>query len=206
MSSGGTPNASRLRTSWRATSRRASAPPRALELVDRHHVGEVEHVDLLQLRRGAELGRHHVQRDVDEGTIAGVALADARRLHDRPGRTRPPGRPAMTSAEVVGHSAPRPRVASERKNTCSPSSAFIRIRSPEQRAAAAPPGRVDRQHRDAQLVLLVDAEPPDQLVGQRRLARAAGAGDAEHGHRAGRPRPRPAPCGRRRGGGRPAGR
>ena len=33
----------------------------ALELVERHHVGEVAHVDLLQLGGGAELGRHHVQ-------------------------------------------------------------------------------------------------------------------------------------------------
>ena len=53
----------------------------------------------------------------------------------------------------------------------------------QQRAAAAPPGRVDREHRHPQLVLLVGAQPADQLVGQRRLARAAGAGDAEHGHR-----------------------
>ena len=30
--------------------------------------------------------------------------------------------------------------------------------------------------------MLVGPQPPDQLVGQRRLARAAGAGDAEHGH------------------------
>ena len=49
----------------------------------------------------------------------------------------------------------------------------------EQRAAAAAAGRVDGEHGDAQLVLLVDAQPADQLVGEGRLARAAGAGDAE---------------------------
>ena len=54
----------------------------ALELVDRHGVGEVEHVDLLQLRRGTELGRHHVERGVDEGHDRGVALADAGGLDD----------------------------------------------------------------------------------------------------------------------------
>ena len=36
----------------------------AVELVDRHRVGEVEHVDLLELARGAELGRHDVERDI----------------------------------------------------------------------------------------------------------------------------------------------
>ena len=40
----------------------------------------------------------------------------------------------------------------------------------EQRAAAAPPRRVDREHRDPELVLLVGAEAADQFVGQRRLA------------------------------------
>ena len=48
----------------------------------------------------------------------------------------------------------------------------------EQRAAAAPPGGVDGEHRDAELVLLVEPEPAHELVGERRLARAAGAGDA----------------------------
>ena len=56
----------------------------------------------------------------------------------------------------------------------------------EQRPAGAPVGRVDGQHRHPQLVLLVGAQPPDQLVGQRRLAGAAGPGDAEHGNLAGR--------------------
>jgi hypothetical protein len=32
----------------------------AVELVDGDEIGEVEHVDLLQLRRSAEFGRHHV--------------------------------------------------------------------------------------------------------------------------------------------------
>ncbi len=52
----------------------------------------------------------------------------------------------------------------------------------EQRAAALAPGRVDRDDRDPQLVLLVDAEPAHELVGEARLAGAAGAGDAEDRH------------------------
>ncbi len=54
----------------------------ALELVDGHGSGEVEHVDLLQLGGGAELRRHHVEGEVDMGDHGGVPLADARRLHD----------------------------------------------------------------------------------------------------------------------------
>ena len=54
----------------------------ALELVDRHRSGEVEHVDLLQLGGGAELRRHHVEGEVDVWDHGGVPLADARRLHD----------------------------------------------------------------------------------------------------------------------------
>ena len=49
----------------------------AVELVDRDKVGEVEHVDLFELARRAELGRHHVERDVDQWHDRGVPLADA---------------------------------------------------------------------------------------------------------------------------------
>ena len=54
----------------------------AVELVDRDEVGEVEHVDLLELAGGAELRRHHVERGVDVRHDRRVALADARGLDD----------------------------------------------------------------------------------------------------------------------------
>ncbi len=59
--------------------------------------------------------------------------------------------------------------------------AFIRMRSPKQRAPGLAPGRVDRDDRDPEPVLLVEPEAADDLVGERALARAAGAGDAERG-------------------------
>ncbi len=59
-----------------------------VELVDRDEVREVEHVDLLELRRGAVLGGHDVERDVGVLDDLGVGLADARGLDDRPGRSR----------------------------------------------------------------------------------------------------------------------
>ena len=56
--------------------------PVPVELVDGDDVGEVEHVDLLQLGRSAELGRHDVERDVGDVHDRGVTLADPRGLHD----------------------------------------------------------------------------------------------------------------------------
>ena len=51
----------------------------------------------------------------------------------------------------------------------------------EQRAARALARRVDRDDGDAQTIVLIEAQAQDQFVGQRGLAGAAGAGDAEHG-------------------------
>ncbi len=48
-----------------------------VELVDDDDLGEVEHVDLLELARGAELARHHVDGHVDQVDDLRVALADA---------------------------------------------------------------------------------------------------------------------------------
>ena len=58
----------------------------------------------------------------------------------------------------------------------------------EQRAAATASGRVDRDDGDAELVLLVDPEPAYQLVGQRRLAGSARAGDPQDRRTTGRGR------------------
>ena len=49
----------------------------------------------------------------------------------------------------------------------------------EQRAAGLAPRRIDRDDRDLQRVVLVEAEAAHELVGERALAGAAGAGDAE---------------------------
>ena len=53
-----------------------------LELVEHDHVGEVEHVDLLELARRAVLAGHDVQRQVDQVDDLGVRLTDARGLDD----------------------------------------------------------------------------------------------------------------------------
>jgi hypothetical protein len=161
----------------------------ALELVDGDDVREVEHVDLLELGGGTELGRHHVQGGVDERDDGRVALPDAGRLDDHEvvaGRLRRgdhvrevlgdlgdgPAGGDRAEVHLLAVPAGHARDAAERVHPDPVA---------EQRAAAAPAGRVDREHGDAQLVLLVEAEPADELVGERRLAGPAGAGDAEDG-------------------------
>jgi hypothetical protein len=55
----------------------------------------------------------------------------------------------------------------------------------QQRAARLAPGRVDRDDRQAQPVVLVEPDAAHQFVGERALAGAAGAGDAQRGGLAG---------------------
>ncbi len=149
-----------------------------LELVDRHDVGEVEHVDLLQLRGGAELRRHHVHRGVDERHHRRVALTDAGRLHDdevEAGRLEDRHHVGELLGDLTG--------AAGRQRTEVGAVAVQRVHPDpvaEQRAATLAPARVDGDHGDPDLVLLVDAEPAYQLVGQRGLPGAAGPGDAQH--------------------------
>ena len=137
MSSRPAPNASRLRTSCRATSRQGVLAAAPLELVDRDHVGEVEHVDLLQLRRGAELRRHHVQRHVDQLGRPPRRPGRCRGSPRSPGRSPAALHAAMMSGDAVGQLRCRPGWPASGRTRWSPSRAFIRIRSP----SSAPPPR-----------------------------------------------------------------
>ena len=157
----------------------------ALELVDRDDVGEVEHVDLLELRGGAELRRHDVHRFVDIWHDRGVALADAGGLDDHEvvagGLEQVDDDRQAVGQLVAAAGRERAEVDAVAVERVHPDAVA------EQRAATAATGRVDGDDADAELVLLVEAEPAYELVGQRRLAGAAGAGDAEHrGARRGR--------------------
>ncbi len=51
--------------------------PLAIAFVEHDQVGEIEHVDLLELRRRAVVGRHDVERAVDPIDDLRIALADA---------------------------------------------------------------------------------------------------------------------------------
>jgi hypothetical protein len=139
--------------------------PAALVLVDHHRLGEVEHVDLLELAGRPELRRHHVDRDVDVVDDAGVALADAGRLHDH--EVEAGGSAGGDDVvERLGHlglppGGQRPEHHLGRVDRVHADAVA------EQGAAAPPAGGVDGEHRDAELVLLVEAEPAHQLVGER---------------------------------------
>ncbi len=156
-----------------------------LELVDRDGVGEVEHVDLLELGRGTELRGHHVQRAVREGDDVGVALPDPGSLDDHQVE-----RGGLQHGERVGQVLGQPPARPARRHRPEEHLPPVEGVHPdpvaEQRSPAAPAGRVDGEHGDPQLVLLVAPEPAHQLVGQRRLARPPGAGDAQHRHAAAR--------------------
>ncbi len=157
----------------------------AVELVDRHELGEVEHVDLLELAGGAELGRHDVHRHVHQRHDGRVALADAGGLDDHQveagrlaGGDHVGQRRRDLAAEVArgerAHEHPRalpPRVDGVHADAVA-----------QQRAAALAARGVDRDHGHAQPVVLVQAQAPDQFIGERRLAGAAGAGDAQDRH------------------------
>src|SRR5204862_433478 len=54
----------------------------AVELVDGDEVRKIEHVDFLELARRAVLGRHHVERSIDERHDRRIALADTGGLHE----------------------------------------------------------------------------------------------------------------------------
>ena len=97
---------------------------------------------------------------------------------------------AITSCERVGHLGRPPTGGQRAEEHLRRVDRVHADAVAEQRAAARAAGRVDGEHRDAELVLLVEPEAADQLVGERRLARPAGAGDAEHRARPRRRRPR----------------
>ena len=56
-------------------------PAAAIELVQHDDVGEVEHVDLLELAGRAVVRGHHIDREVDQIDDLAVALPDAGGLH-----------------------------------------------------------------------------------------------------------------------------
>ena len=136
MSCHAAPKASRLRTSWRPTSRRASSAPRRSNLL---------------IATASAKSSMSIFSSWDAAPNSGVITYSARSTNGTmsaspcpiPGvstTTRSKAaawRTAITSARRSGSCPPAPRVAIDRKKTRPPSSAFIRIRSP----SSAPPPR-----------------------------------------------------------------
>ena len=157
----------------------------AVELVDGHELGEIQHVDLLELAGGTELGRHDIHGHVHQRHDGRIALADARGLdHDQVeaggladgnhvgqggGNFRAEIARGQTAHEDTGPFAPGPdRVHADAVT--------------QQGSAALAPARVNGDQGHAQLVTLIEAQAADQFVGEARFAGTARAGDAQHGH------------------------
>ena len=140
-------------------------PAAAVELVDRHRVGVVEHVDLLELTGRAELRRHHVQRHVGVRHDARVTLTDSGRLDDHEVESRGLAGVDHTGEGLRHLTARRARGERPEEDVRNPDRVHADAIT-EQCAAAFPPRGIDGDDGDAQLVLLVATEPVQQLVRQ----------------------------------------
>ena len=55
--------------------------PALIKLIQRHHVGKIEHIDLLQLRSCPIFGGHYIQSHIAVFGNHGIALTDTAGLH-----------------------------------------------------------------------------------------------------------------------------
>ena len=155
------------------------ACPAAIKLVDRHDVGVVQHVDLLELALRAKLRRHDIERQVGVFDDLGIALPDAAALEqDEIEATE------LQHRERILNRVGQRYVGASRRHRPH-EHPFIgggvhANAVAEQRAAGLAPRGVNAQHRDA-ILREVEQTAPQQFVDQRTLAGAAGAGDAENG-------------------------
>ena len=141
----------------------------AVELVDRDEVGEVQHVDLFQLRRGAEFRRHHVQAGVHMRHDRRIALANARGLDDHQVEAghAAGGNDIGQRLRNFGACFARRQRAHEHARLAAPRADRIHADAvAEQRAARLAARRIDRNHGDIQLVILIDTQAADQLIRQ----------------------------------------
>ena len=173
--------------------------PLAIAFVQHDQVGEVEHVDLLELRRCTVVGRHHVERAVDPIDDLGIALADARRLEqdEIEARRAQHGEGVADRRREREMGAPRRHRADE---DLRPPDRVHADPIAEERPAAAPPRGIDEQERDPER-RRVPAQAQDDLVDDARLAGAAGPREPDDRgpsrrarRRAPRGAPPPRPC------------
>ena len=149
-----------------------------LELVERDQVGEIEHVDLLELARRAVFARHHVHRHVDEVDDLGVALADACGFDDNEVEICIPQQVEDIGQHRAGGEVLPPR--RERAHEYLLGRERVHADAvAEQGTAAAATRRVHGDDGDVAIGELPH-ESQQQFVGQRRLAGTAGAGDPHH--------------------------
>ena len=175
--SAGASRAGADRSSIASSSRAVSSAPGTVGLVHDEHVGDLHEARLVRLHRVAPTRVHDHDRRVGVARDLDLHLPDADRLDDDPGL--PAASSTRTACGVASARPPRwPRVAIERMNTPgSVACSCMRTRSPR----IAPPlnGLVGSIASTPTSSRRRGAARDDQPVGERRLARAGRAGDAD---------------------------
>ena len=147
-------------------------------LVDRDQVGEIEHVDLLQLGGSAVLGGHHVNRHVRVVDDLGVGLPDPGSLQQH--EVEPGGLDHFDGALHMRREGEVGLTGRQRSHVRPGMGKGVQPDPVTEQGASRPPlRRVHRDHRNLEIVE-VEEEPAQQLVDEARLPRAAGAGDPHH--------------------------
>ena len=136
-----------------------------VRLVDDDGVGEVDHVDLLELARRPVLGGHDVDRPIRQIDDLRSGLAAAGRLDDdevEAGELAHGDRSFQRSrdSDICRPRGHRPHVHPRMREHVHADSVA------QQCPATAPTGRVDRKDGDRPL-LVAEHESPDQLIGER---------------------------------------
>ena len=149
----------------------------SVEFIQYHQLGVIEHVDFFQLAGRAEVGGHHIHGEIDQIDDFGIALSDTGGFHDDQIEALPlQAGDGVFQHGIGGHvlAAGRHRAHEQIRRAQAVHTDAVA----QQGAAAAAAGRIDRNHRDAHARETLQ-ETVQQLIGDRALAGAAGAGQAD---------------------------
>jgi hypothetical protein len=153
--------------------------PTPITFVQHDEIGEINHVDLFELRGRTVFRRHHVQRAIDLIDDLGVALANARSLEKNEVKAG-----GAKDQKSVSDGCGEGKVGATRRHRAHENRlAADGIHSDpiaEERAAAAPPRRIDQQERNSE-VGGIASQASDEFIDDARFARAAGTREADHG-------------------------
>ncbi len=151
-----------------------------LEFVHRHQVGEIQHVDFFQLAGRAELGGHHVEAQVGHVHHRRVALANACGFDQDQVIARGLAHGdhvAQGPADLHGRASGGQGAQIDVGVVQAVHADAVAQQGP----TALAPGGIHADHGHLFLGKVLQ-EAQQQLIGERRFARAAGAGYAHHGH------------------------
>ena len=153
--------------------------PALIKLIQRHHIGIIEHIDLLQLRSGPIFGRHYIQSHIAVFSDHGIALTDSAGLHHDQIITR-----HLQNAHSIVYVRTQRQVG---LTGCHRTHVHTVVVDTIHSNAIAQQGTACFSFRwvdgnDGQLLLRkIREEPSHQLIHQTTFARAAGTCNAQNG-------------------------